>query len=369
MGDTQVKKHFALGRFSHELAYVMPDQRTVYLSDDGTNTGLFLFIADKAGDLSAGTLYAAKWRQLTGIGVGSAKLAWVNLGHATNAQIQDAIKNQITFNQMWDKTLPSDPNTYICPQGFTGTNTYDTGFLCVRLKKGAELLASRLETRLYAAYLGATTEFRKEEGITYNPDEQVLYISMSEVSKGMLANSAYDQGGPDHIRVATSYKCGAIYELDLQGGVTDTQNQPIASELVAVKMQGLLVGHSKKYENALFAANKCDLKQIANPDNLTYLPGYDTLLIAEDTDKHKNNILWAYDTQNQGLNRIATVPYGAEITSPYWFPNINGYAYIIMVTQHPYGESDASLVPSQQATESVIGYIGPIPLSAVQARK
>ncbi len=62
-GDTGYVKHYAMGRFAHELAYVMPDQKTVYLSDDGTNGVLFMFIADEPKDLSAGTLYAAKLKQ------------------------------------------------------------------------------------------------------------------------------------------------------------------------------------------------------------------------------------------------------------------------------------------------------------------
>jgi len=42
----------------------MPDEKTVYLADDGANVGFFMFIADKRGDLSAGILYAAQWQQL-----------------------------------------------------------------------------------------------------------------------------------------------------------------------------------------------------------------------------------------------------------------------------------------------------------------
>ena len=41
----------------------MPDKRTVYITDDSTN-GMFLkFVADAAGDLSSGRLYAAKMTQ------------------------------------------------------------------------------------------------------------------------------------------------------------------------------------------------------------------------------------------------------------------------------------------------------------------
>lgn len=33
---------------------VMPDNRTVYVTDDGTNVGFFKLVTDKAGDLSSG---------------------------------------------------------------------------------------------------------------------------------------------------------------------------------------------------------------------------------------------------------------------------------------------------------------------------
>lgn len=46
-GDTEVAAHYAMGRVAIGLAYVMPDQKTAYISDDGTNVGLYKFIADR----------------------------------------------------------------------------------------------------------------------------------------------------------------------------------------------------------------------------------------------------------------------------------------------------------------------------------
>ncbi|ATB58409.1 Protein of unknown function DUF839 [Xanthomonas citri pv. fuscans] len=59
-GTGSVRKHYCLGRISHELVQVMPDQRTVLMGDDATNGGLFMFIADRKADLSAGTLYGPR---------------------------------------------------------------------------------------------------------------------------------------------------------------------------------------------------------------------------------------------------------------------------------------------------------------------
>ena len=52
-----------MGRYSHENAAVMPDEQTVYLTDDGYETVLFKFVANTDGDLSSGTLYGAKVNQ------------------------------------------------------------------------------------------------------------------------------------------------------------------------------------------------------------------------------------------------------------------------------------------------------------------
>ena len=51
-------KCYHMGRFSHESAVVMPDNRTVYLTDDHAPACLFKFVADKAGDFRAGNLFA-----------------------------------------------------------------------------------------------------------------------------------------------------------------------------------------------------------------------------------------------------------------------------------------------------------------------
>ncbi|MFL5268055.1 MAG: alkaline phosphatase PhoX, partial [Stellaceae bacterium] len=85
-GTGALKKHYCLGRISHELVQVMPDQRTVIMGDDATDGGLFMFVADKPADLSAGTLYVAKVAQQPGAALeegGVFDLQWVKLGHAT----------------------------------------------------------------------------------------------------------------------------------------------------------------------------------------------------------------------------------------------------------------------------------------------
>jgi len=351
-------KHYSMGRFSHELAYVMPDNKTVYLSDDGTNVGLFMFVADKEKDLSAGTLYAAKWNQTSSEGVGSANITWINLGHATNEEIRTIIDpdNDITTNDaptfadIFDSVSPSSG---VCAQGYTSINT-SAGQECLTIKEGMEKAASRLEVRRYAALKGATTEFNKEEGITFDKNSGKLYVAMSYIKGGMQDNSSNDTGGNNDIRIAAN-NCGAVYALDVATGeVKDTSNSTINSSYVTKNMYGLVAGTPMTYSSSsIYAGNTCDVNGIGNPDNVSFLENSNTLIIGEDSDTHKNNVVWAYNTKTEELARTFTTPLGAETTSPFWYPNLaNGFSYLGVVTQHP-------SLSSTDGGESAFGYVGP----------
>lgn len=347
-GTPEYTKHYSMGRFSHELAYVMPDNKTVYMSDDGTNVGLFMFVADKAEDLSAGTLYAAKVAQNHTQNGGDFSLSWINLGHATDAEVRSSVATMPKFSNFFDAVDANEDNS--CPTGFTSINT-SAYHECLKLKEGVdEKVLSRVETRRYAAFKGATTEFRKEEGITFDPVNNKLYVAMSAIERGMEdnkkareANDKYDRGGNNDIKVEYNY-CGAVYELDVVKDAT------IKSDYVANSMRGILTGTMIE-EDA--NGNKCDLDGISNPDNVTMLPGTNILTIGEDTSKHENNIIWAYDLSSGNLTRIMSTPIGAETTSPFWYTNVNGWGYMTAVTQHPDTDSD-------DKGQSSIGVLGPV---------
>lgn len=53
-----LRKLYAMGRCSHEGILLMPDSVTVYLTDDFVPSVFYKFIAEKAGDLSKGKLFA-----------------------------------------------------------------------------------------------------------------------------------------------------------------------------------------------------------------------------------------------------------------------------------------------------------------------
>ncbi len=370
-GDVEVQKHYAMGRFAHELAYVMPDEKTVFLSDDGTNVALFMFVADKKRDLSAGTLYAAKWEQRNNKGAGSADIKWVNLGHSSNSSIKAALDKKLTFSDIFDV---SSPNNNTCSDSFTSINT-TMGNECLKIKDGMEEIASRLESRRYAAIKGATTEFRKMEGISYNKNENILYLGMSSIGKGMedmkkkgKDNDKYDKGGNNDIRLNYN-PCGAVYSLNMTTFSTphDLSGKKISSSFVPNSMYSLVEGFVDKS----ISGNKCSVTSLANPDNITFIPNTKTLIIGEDTGSgHQNDYIWSYNLENKKLTRILTTPYGSETTSPYYYNNIKGHGYLMTVVQHPYGEGDAltkekdmlDKANNANETRAYTGYVGPLPV-------
>ncbi|SOC10875.1 PhoX family protein [Rhodobacter maris] len=362
-GSAKADKHYAMGRVAVELAYVLPDQKTAYISDDGTNVGLFKFVADTAGDLSAGTLYAAKWVQTSAENGGAANLEWIDLGHATEAEIAAAIAKKPIFSDIFEATDLGEGGT--CAMDFAPSNA--EGVLeCLKVKPGMEVVASRIETRRYASMMGASTEFRKMEGITFNPETNQLYISMSEVGKGMTAGDKKDLPSRDLIQLPKN-ACGTVFALDLDENFNATtmkaliSGKPMSDEQVAAAADP----NCDPAHNMCGAAaevNTCDINGIANPDNITYMPGTNTLIIGEDTGEgHQNDAIWAMNLGSGELTRIFSTPYGSETTSPYFYPNVGGHAYLMAVVQHPYGESDEDKLQDAADARAYVGYIGPMP--------
>jgi hypothetical protein len=139
-----------------------------------------------------------------------------------------------------------------CPDGFASINTGHAKpkAECLKVQTGKDALASRLETRRFAALRGATTEWRKMEGITFDPDGGRLYLAMSEIGGGMTdlrsqaeADPAFDTGGRNDIRLPANL-CGAVYGMRVGAGVKDTAGNPIDSLFVAMDMVAELVGRA-----------------------------------------------------------------------------------------------------------------------------
>ena len=325
-GSASIRKHYCLGRISHELVQVMPDQRTVLMGDDYTNGGLFMFVADRERDLSSGTLYVAK------VGPGfsldpaapGAPLQWIRLGHATSDEIE----------QLADTLKPSDimSASKTDPGDASYTKIYVDGKAnWIKLKPGMEKAAAFLETHRYANLVGASMAFTKMEGTTVNVRDKVAYSALQNIQASMVQGHKAWRADTN-VGVPKALVAGGILAHDLDGGQRDTDGRRIASAWVPVRTRTLLTGEDIA-PDAL--GNKANPDRIGNPDNLKFSEKMRTLFIGEDSSMHVNNFLWAYNVDTKQLSRLMSLPSGAESTGLHAVDEINGWTYIMSNFQHP----------------------------------
>ncbi|MDP1705633.1 MAG: DUF839 domain-containing protein [Sulfurimicrobium sp.] len=369
-GSEKAKKHYAMGRLAFELAEMMPDGRTAYYGDDGRDVGLFMFVADKKSDLSAGTLYAARWEQTDAAKGGAAKLAWLRLGHASDAEIRKRVRDGVRFSDIFEAS--EQPAEGFRPvYAYTGSGG-KTQLEYLRLKPGMEQAAAFLETRRYAAWLGATTEFTKMEGQTHSARNKKLYTAISYIEGGML-DGKNESRPRDDIRLsgdAQDLICGAVYQSDLKAGIQDSDGKPIRSAWVAASTRALVTGGKKPADQTAYGKyDKCDTDRVANPDNLKYSDALGILFIGEDSGNHLNNFLWAYRAADGKLARLGSAPIGAEWTGLQVVENANGFAYLMSNVQHPGAANDLKKYPEEIRLgmrtkvnqRGAVGYFGPFP--------
>lgn len=325
-GSTQVVKHYSMGRIARELNQVMPDNRTVYMGDDGDYTGLFMYVADNEKDLSAGSLYAGKWTQTSSVGAGAATLTWIKLGHATDAEVKAL--TSLKFSDIFE-TASADTAGFTKIKSNNNSNNSGNAVEWLKVKPGMETAAAFLETRRYAAVLGATIEFTKMEGVTVNAKDKKVYLATTRLQNGM-EDKATDPA--NDIRLP-KVLAGAVYELALSGGQNDTNGTAITSQFVAASMTGLLIGEDLAAADSV--GNTANIDKISNPDNLKFSETMRTLFIGEDSGQHVNNYLWAYNVDTKKLSRIMSIPVGAESTGLQVVENLNGFPYIMSNFQHP----------------------------------
>lgn len=323
-GETRVTKHYAVGRGTYEMAQVMPDQRTVYGPHDGTNQAFTMFIADRAGDLSSGTLYAAKLDQKSGKDGGNFGIEWIKLGHANDAELKAMVDGGIQWSDIFhDAGKPAEGHKEILV-GSVKTPEY----LTVKNDKAAAFL----ETMRYAGIKGATTEFRKAEGMAFDPDGGRMFLAISDIGKGMTEGTGSGEAG-DHIRLS-GVKAGGVYELPVKGGQKDSEGNVIDSAYVAVSMsvpQGLLGADLAGPDDM---GNKAELGKVANPDNLYWSAEYKTLFVGEDSGMHLNNVLWAWQDGMTAPVPLLYAAAGAELTGLRVQENIGGHPYALTNAQH-----------------------------------
>ena len=324
-GTASIKKHYNLGRISHELVQVMPDNRTVFMGDDATNSGYFVFVADKEKDLSAGTLYVAK------VGAGfsidptapAAPLSWIKLGSATSAEIKTLATTLKPTDIMSVSTTDPQDGSYTKVNANGKTEW-------IKLMPGMEKAAAFLETHRYAALVGASMGFSKMEGTTVNVKDKVAYSALQNCVSSMVAGNAYNTVG-NGVSIPKALNAGAVMALNLKGGLKDTSGTSINSEWMPVDTKALITGEDI---TADALGNTANPEKIANPDNLKFSETLRTLFIGEDSSQHVNNFLWAYNIDTKVLSRIMSIPAGGESTGLHAVDELNGWTYIMSNFQH-----------------------------------
>ncbi len=359
-GTGSIKKHFNMGRISHELVQVMPDNRTVLMGDDATNSGLFVFVADKEKDLSAGTLYVGKLG--TGFSIdpaaAGAGITWIKLGHAKSDEIE----------KMADKLKPSDimdvrktdPNDASFSRIFYNGNPN-----WIKLRPGMEKAAAFLETHRYAYLMGGSMGFTKMEGTTVNAKDKIAYSALQNMQDSMV-RTGKGWNAASGIALDKALIAGGVMAHTLAGGQKDTAGNAINSEWMPVQTKALLVGEDIA-SDAL--GNLANPNRVSNPDNLKFSEKLRTLFIGEDSSTHVNNFVWAYNVDTKQLSRLMSMPVGAEATGLHVADDVNGWTYITSNFQHAgdwipalHGKVQATVEPLVRANYkdrfgSAVGYL------------
>ncbi|MGP1683857.1 MAG: hypothetical protein ACTS8S_16185 [Giesbergeria sp.] len=301
------------------------DERTTLMGDDATNGGLFVFVADKPRDLSAGTLYVAK----VGVGfsvdptVPAAPLSWIKLGSATSAEIE-ALAGTTQPTDIFDLASKDPADASYRKATSNGRTEW------LRLKPGMQKAAAFLETHRYAAYVGASMGFTKMEGTTVNARDKIAHSALQNVQDSMVkGGKGFTEG--NGIALNKALKAGAVMALNLRSGQKDLGGAAINSDWMPVDTRALMTGEDIAAD-AL--GNTANPNRIGNPDNLKFSQKLRTLFIGEDSSQHVNNFLWAYHVDTKELSRIMSVPAGGESTGLHAVDEVNGWMYIMSNFQH-----------------------------------
>jgi len=303
-------KHYTIGRYEHENAVVMPDQRTVYSSQDDTGGVLFKFVADAAGDLSAGTLYGAALTQDAGVNdpaVTGFDIAWVELASGTNAQIEAWIREYDGIGQddhAFGQLTVAETNYMSVqdveawaqwvdagrPAGVTYPTTAEGGS-ALTAGEPMDDRAAFIESRQAAKQLGATAEWRKLEGISINANRVTEAVTGADVVPGEVVTQAYlymgiadiDNtmiDGEGDIQLSDRVKdCGGVFHATINNSYDLTRIEPVVM--------------GSTYRSSLDGAERCDVNNLSQPDNTIVL--LDGRIIIGEDGFQENNTLWLYD--------------------------------------------------------------------------
>lgn len=253
----QPVKYHVMGRAAFECPDVQGDDKTVYLTSDGSNKGLYKFIADEPIPsyddpmAVAGTLHVAKVTNETAANEHPPaevplKVEWMKMGHASNAEVESWIAEYDDIDQVdylahadtdWEDDLQAALEEADKAVVENGNQCYISDEEIVEWanqykENGPDGVDEELrqvpflETRAAAKEINATVEFRKAEGIdsidNAGPGDWV-YIGISELNTGMADGPNDPTGDIDLGRVDG----GVVYRAKLDADYNLSTLHPV----------------------------------------------------------------------------------------------------------------------------------------------
>ncbi|GAA4883036.1 alkaline phosphatase PhoX [Ferrimonas pelagia] len=303
-GEVSVEKRFAMGRFEHDSAMIMPNGTTVYLGQGGIGGVLYKFEADSANELRSGTLYAAKVHQdipYNHPSLVSFDVEWIELGRATDAEVEgwiadfdgidmdDYVEGQSSYLTNADVLAWSVGASHY-PSVAEGGNPTTAGL-------AMDDRVVFLETRQAAKFLGASAEWSNMSGLTFNTERaaQAQYGSSAldeDVTQAYayfaiptLSHQMVWAFGDIQLTTDTGY-CGMVYRM------------PIDDNFEINRIEPALFG-DKKYPDHNEANGRCHRDSPAQPSELVVMDDGRVLVAEEFTalnqGGHQNAAVWLYD--------------------------------------------------------------------------
>jgi hypothetical protein len=144
-----------------------------------------------------------------------------------------------------------------------------------------------------------------------------LSTTLCLVPSATHARAAAAAGTNNDIKVEYN-ECGCVYKMVIKP--QHVANNSLVIGMFPTTMYSLWCGSNKSGTDA---DNKCDVNNLASPDNIAYMKGLDHLLVAEDTSTgHQNDVLWLYDLKDGAsllgwLTAVWCTAAGACIPSPW----------------------------------------------------
>ena len=240
--DIEAVKHFAMGRFKRGGVAVMPDQRTVYMVQSDAFGVIYKFVADYAGDLSSGNLYAARVMQDGPLGATNQEprrtgftVDWIHLAHGTQNQIESWVqafdKTDLDDFYLWQSSYFSNMDAEAWAAGYKTFPDYGDRQIPVDDR------IAFLETAEAARLKGATAEWRNLQGLTVNlkraekavdgtgPLNKDVSDAYVYFTSGQISRSMTDSG---HIRLRDNVNaCSGLYGMRLEANYDVRRIEPI----------------------------------------------------------------------------------------------------------------------------------------------